>query len=85
MGISARLVWFFAIIFEGGRLGTKNGKVHDGLRFISISVSDSNSTLTDIYIYIYICVCVCVCVCENTPSTLYKKKNYFGWGGGGDF
>ena len=60
MGISVRLVWFFAIIFEGGRLGTKNGKVHDGLRFISISVSDSNSTLTDIYIYIYIYVCVCV-------------------------
>ena len=24
---------------------------------------------------------MCVCVCENTPSTLYKKKNYFGWGG----
>ena len=26
---------------------------------------------------------MCVCLCENTPSTLYKKKNYFGWGGGG--
>ena len=89
MGISARLVWFFAIIFEGGRLGTKNGKVHDGLRFISISVSDRNSTLTEvyipIYIYIYIYIYMCVCVCENIPSTLYKKKNYFGWGGGGDF
>lgn len=77
MGISVRLVWFLAVIFEGGRLGTKNGKVHDGLRFISISVGDRNSTLTEIYIRIYIYVC------ENTPSCLYKKKNYFGWGGGG--
>ena len=72
-------MWFFAAIFEGGRLGTKNEKVHDRLRFISISISDRNSTHTEIYIHIYIYVCVC----ENTPSTLYKKKNYFGWGGGG--
>ena len=56
MGISARLVWFFAVIFEGSRLGTKNEKVQDGL--ISISVSDRNSTHTQIYM----CVCVCVCV-----------------------
>ena len=56
MGISARLVWFFAVIFEGGRLGTKNEKVQDGLHFISISVSDRNSTHTQIY------TCVCVCV-----------------------
>ena len=70
-------MWFFAAIFEGGRLGTKNEKVHDRLRFISISISDRNSTHTEIYIHIY------MCVCENAPSTLYKKKNYFGWRGGG--
>ena len=58
MGISARLVWFFAVIFEGSRLGTKNEKVQDGLHLISISVSDRNSTHTQIYM----CVCVCVCV-----------------------
>ena len=73
MGISVRLVWFFAVIFEGGRLGTKNGKVYDGLCFISISVSDRNSTLTDIYTYIY--------VCGNTPSTLYNNS----LGGGGEW
>ena len=56
MGISARLVWFFPVIFEGSRLGTKNEKVQDGLHLISISVSDRNSTHTQI------CVCVCVCV-----------------------
>ena len=59
MGISARLVWFFAVIFEGSRLGTKNEKVQDGLHLISISVSDRNSTHTQIYM----CVCVCLCVC----------------------
>ena len=59
MGISARLVWFFAVIFEGSRLGTKNEKVQDGLHLISISVSDRNSTHTQIYM----CVCACLCVC----------------------
>ena len=58
MGISVRLVWFFAVIFEGGRLGTKNEKVQDGLHFISISVSDRIA-----HIHRYICVCVCVFVC----------------------
>ena len=77
MGISARLVWFFAIIFEGGRLGTKNGKVHDGLRFISISVSDSNSTLTEIYIYI------CVCVCVKILLQLFIRRRIILAGGGG--
>ena len=59
MGISARLVWFFAVIFEGGRLGTKNEKVQDGLHLISISVSDRNSTHTQIYIYVCVCVFLC--------------------------
>ena len=63
MGISARLVWFFAVIFEGSRLGTKNEKVQDGLHLISISVSDRNSTHTQIYMCVCACVCVCVCVC----------------------
>ena len=63
MGISAGLVWCFAVIFEGGRLGTKNEKVQDGLHFISISVSDRNSTHTQIYICVCVRVCVCVCVC----------------------
>ena len=77
MGISARLVWFFAIIFEGGRLGTKNGKVHDGLRFISISVSDRNSTHTEIYIHIYICVCVKILL------QLFIRRKVILVGGGG--
>ena len=83
MGISARLVWFFAIIFEGGRLGTKNGKVHDGLRFISISVSDSNSTLTDIYIYIYIYIYLSVCVCVKILLQLFVRRKIILVGGGG--
>ena len=61
MGISARLVWFFAVIFEGSRLGTKNEKVQDGLHLISISVSYRNSTHTQIYMCVCACLCVCVC------------------------
>ena len=83
-------MWFFAAIFEGGRLGTENEKVHDRLRFISISISDRNSTHTEIYTYIYIYIYIYIYMCVkillqlfNTPKTLYKKKNYFGWGGGG--
>ena len=68
MGISARLVWFFPVIFEGSRLGTKNEKVQDGLHLISISVSDRNSTHTQICV----CACVFVCVCGGG-----------GWGEGG--
>ena len=62
MGISARLVWFFPVIFEGSRLGTKNEKVQDGLHLISISVSDRNSTHTQICACVCVCVCVCLCV-----------------------
>ena len=68
MGISARLVWLFPVIFEGSRLGTKNEKVQDGLHLISISVSDRNSTHTQICV----CVCVRVFVCGGG-----------GWGEGG--
>ena len=78
MGISVRLVWFFAVIFEGGRLGTKNEKVHDGLRFISISVSDRNSTLTEIYIHMYMCVKILL-------QLLIRRKIILVGGGGGDF
>ena len=78
MGISVRLVWFFAIIFEGGRLGTKNEKVHDGLRFISISVSDRNSTHTEIYIHIYICVKILL-------QLFIRRKIILVGGGSGDF
>ena len=76
MGISVRLVWFFAIIFEGGRLGTKNEKVHDGLRFISISVSDRKSTLTEIYIHMYMCVKILL-------QLLIRRKIILVGGGGG--
>ena len=84
MGISVRLVWFFAAIFEGGRLGTKNEKVHDRLRFISISISDRNSTHTEIYTYIYIYIYMCV---KILLQLFIRRKIILagGEGGGGDF
>ena len=68
---------FFAAIFEGGRLGTKNEKVHDRLRFISLSIRDRNSTHTEIYIHIYVHVCVKILL------QLFIRRRIVLAGGGG--